>query len=90
MTRGTRTVGAVLGVGMLLLGVSACEGTAVGTVTNKIYEDRPGQVYLLEVQQADGQRVRVRVTPVEWRRCEQGQKYPACKRGKTPPALRKV
>lgn len=88
MARGTRTAGAALGVGMLLLGVSACEGTAVGQVTNRIYHES-GTRYMLEIQQADGQRVKVRVTAVEWDRCWTGEMFPDCKKPPRGP-LRKV
>lgn len=88
MARGSRTAGAVLGVGMLLLGVSACEGTAVGQVTNRIYRES-GTRYMLEIQQADGQRVMVRVTAVEWQRCWTGEMFPDCKKPPRGP-LRKV
>lgn len=88
MARGSRTAGAALGVGMLLLGVSACEGAAVGQVTNKIYQES-GTRYMLEIQQADGQRTKVRVTAVEWERCWVGEMFPDCKKPPRGP-LRKV
>lgn len=88
MARGSRTAGAALAVGMLLLGVSACEGTAVGQVTNRIYHES-GTRYMLEIQQADGQRVKVRVTAVEWDRCWTGEMFPDCKKPPRGP-LRKV
>ena len=71
-----------------VLGVTACEGTATGQVTNRIYHES-GARYLLEIQQADGQRTRVRVTAVEWDRCQVGERFPECKKPPRGP-LRKV
>jgi len=87
--RTTRRVLTALAVGMLLLGVSACEGAAVGQVTNRIYHES-GTRYMLEVQQADGQRVRIRVTKQAYDRCWTGERYPDCSRPAKSPNLRKV
>lgn len=84
----SRTAVAALGA-VLLLGVTACEGAGPGRVTNKIYQES-GSRYLLEVQQDDGTRVKVRVTAVEWDRCFPGALYPDCKRPPKNPSLRKV
>lgn len=83
-----RRWGLALLAALLILGVSACEGTATGQVTNRIYHES-GTRYLLEIQQADGQRTRVRVTAVEWDRCWVGEMFPECKRPPRGP-LRKV
>jgi len=83
----TRFAGVLVGV-VLLLGVSACEGTAPGNVTNKVYKENSPR-YLLEVQQPDGQRVLVSVNRIEWERCSPGEVYPDCKRPPNPD-LRKV
>jgi hypothetical protein len=80
--------GLTLAAVLLLLGATACEGSAVGQVTNRVYQES-GTRYLLEIQQADGQRTRVRVTAAEWNRCWVGEMYPECKRPPRGP-LRKV
>lgn len=88
MAHGRRRAATVATAVLLTLGVSGCEGTATGQVTNRIYRES-GTRYMLEVQQADGQRVKVRVTAVEWDRCWVGEMYPDCKKPARGP-LRKV
>lgn len=75
---------------LILLGAVGCEGAGVGQVTDKAYKESPGQAFLLEVQQPDGQRTRVSVSRQVWQRCAVGDQYPDCTRPKTAPALQEV